>query len=45
MTAAGATPEILSQQGHRRLIGILGLLLPILIYLLAGMLPTTGVPR
>jgi hypothetical protein len=43
--AGGATPESLSQQGHRRLIGILGLLLPILVYLLAGLLPTVGLPR
>ena len=39
------TPGSLSQQGHRRLIGILGLLLPILVYVLAGLLPTVGLPR
>ncbi len=39
------TPGSLSQQGHRRLIGILGLLLPILVYVLAGLLPTVGMPR
>ena len=30
----------LSQQAHRRLIGILGLLLPLLLYLVAGLRPT-----
>ena len=35
----------LSQQAHRQLIGILGLLLPLLIYVLAGLLPTVGLPR
>ena len=43
--AGGATPEGLSQLAHRRLIGILGLLLPILVYVLAGLLPTVGLPR
>ena len=41
----GATPEGLSQLAHRRLIGILGLLLPALLYVLAGLLPTVGLPR
>ena len=41
----GATPESLSQLAHRRLIGILGLLLPVLLYVLAGLLPTVGLPR
>lgn len=45
MTTLGATPESMSQQAHRRLIGILGLLLPILLYALAGLLPTVGLPR
>lgn len=39
---AGAIPRALSQQAHRRLIGILGLLLPGLLYLLAGLRPTDG---
>jgi heme/copper-type cytochrome/quinol oxidase subunit 2 len=43
--AGGATPESLSQLTHRRLIGILGLLLPALLYVLAGLLPTAGLPR
>jgi hypothetical protein len=41
----GATPDNLSQQAHRRLIGILGFLLPFLLLLLAGLLPTVGLPR
>jgi len=43
--AGGATPESLSQQAHRRLIGVLGLLLPVFIYVLAGLLPTVGLTR
>jgi len=43
--AGGATPESLSQQAHRRLIGVLGLLLPVSIYVLAGLLPTVGLTR
>lgn len=35
-------PEELSQQAHRRLIGVLGLLLPALVYLVAGTRPTDG---
>jgi heme/copper-type cytochrome/quinol oxidase subunit 2 len=38
-------PENLSQQAHRRLIGVLGLLLPVFIYVLAGLLPTRGLNR
>jgi len=40
--AASHPPRELSQQGHRRLIGVLGLLLPGLLYLLAGLRPTAG---
>jgi hypothetical protein len=36
--------ENLSQQAHRRLIGILGLLLPFLLYIFAGFRPTTPLP-
>ncbi len=39
---AGTIARDLSQRAHRRLIGILGLLLPGLLYLLAGLLPTGG---
>src|SRR4051794_36193354 len=39
---AGQTPENLSQQAHRRVIGVLGLFLPALLYLLAGARPTDG---
>jgi len=49
---AGATtsstrdpPEQLSLQAHRRIVGSLGFLLPLLIYLLAGVRPTTGLAR
>jgi len=46
MTApARHPPRELSQQGHRRLIGVLGMLLPVLLYLLAGLRPTEGLPR
>lgn len=38
-------PRDLSQQAHRRLIGALGLLLPVLLYVIAGLRPTTGLPR
>ena len=41
---AGTIARDLSQRAHRRLIGILGLLLPGLLYLLAGLLPTRGLP-
>lgn len=43
--AASHAPRELSQQGHRRLIGVLGLLLPVLLYLLAGLRPTGGLER
>src|SRR5438309_895917 len=36
--------ENLSQQAHRRLIGVLGFCLPILLYIFAGLLPTAGLP-
>ncbi len=49
MSAAPArvtyTSQNLSQQAHRQLIGYLGLLLPLLVYVLAGLLPTVGLPR
>jgi hypothetical protein len=35
-------PDLLSLQAHRRIIGTLGLLLPALVYLLAGVRPTPG---
>jgi len=35
-------PKDLSQRAHRQLIGYLGLLLPVLLYLVAGARPTTG---
>lgn len=35
-------PVDLSQQAHRRLVGILGLSLPLLLYLMAGLRPTMG---
>ncbi len=38
-------PLNLTQQAHRRLIGILGLLLPGLLYLVAGLRPTAPLPR
>ena len=38
-------PDHLSQRGHRRLIGVLGLLLPILLYVVAGLRPTDGLRR
>src|SRR2546428_12719902 len=36
--------QSLSQQAHRRLIGILGLLLPLLLYVIAGLRHTMGLP-
>src|SRR5213593_3363921 len=36
------TAESLSQQAHRRLIGILGLLLPLLLFIFAGLRRTVG---
>ena len=44
-TGADPRADSLSQQAHRRLIGILGLLLPFLLYVLAGLRPTVGLPR
>jgi hypothetical protein len=41
----GDVPQDLSQQAHRRLIGVLGLLLPVLLYAVAGLRPTDGLPR
>jgi hypothetical protein len=38
-------PRDLSQRAHRRLIGILGLLLPLLLYSVAELRPTTGLAR
>lgn len=38
----GSAPLSLSQQAHRRLIGVLGFLLPFLLYLVAGVRNTTG---
>src|SRR5215471_6413943 len=40
-----AVPRDLSYQTHRRLIGVLGFLLPILLYLVAGLRPTAPLPR
>lgn len=37
-----ATPSELSQNDHRRVIGLLGLFMPWLIYVLAGLRPTPG---
>ncbi len=42
---AGVEPQDFSYQNHRRLIGYLGLLLPPLLYLLAGIRPTSGLPQ
>jgi len=39
------TPDDLSLQTHRRIIGTLGLILPAFVYLMAGGRPTPGVPR
>jgi hypothetical protein len=38
-------PRDLSQRAHRRLIGFLGLVLPLLLYSVAGLRPTTGLAR
>ena|SRR5438105_2616567 len=38
-------PRDLSQQAHRRIIGVLGLLLPLLLYLVAGLRPNAPLPR
>jgi hypothetical protein len=39
-----AVPRVLSQQAHRRLIGYLGFFLPVLLYLVAGLRPSDGLP-
>jgi len=41
----GNGPQDLSQIAHRRLIGVLGFLLPPALYLVAGLRPTEGLPR
>jgi hypothetical protein len=38
----GDEPKDLSHLSHRRLIGVLGLILPVLLYVVAGVLPTAG---
>jgi hypothetical protein len=38
-------PDDLSLQTHRRIIGTLGLILPVFVYLMAGGRPTQGLPR
>lgn len=45
VTTRAEIPIDLSQQAHRRLIGILGLLLPALLYVGAGIRPTDPLPR
>jgi hypothetical protein len=45
MKATGDKPKDLSQQAHRRIIGVLGLLLPLLLYLVAGLRPNAPLPR
>ncbi len=40
----GSDSKDLSQQAHTQLIGLLGLLLPVLLYLLAGLRPSDGLP-
>lgn len=37
--------EAVSRRGHRRTIGTFGLALPFLVWLVAGLLPTPGLPR
>jgi hypothetical protein len=44
MTARRDPPKDLSQQAHRRLIGFLGLGLPVLLYVVAALRPTDGQP-
>jgi hypothetical protein len=41
----GETPDDLSDNSHRQLIGYIGLALPVLLYLLAGARPTSGLER
>lgn len=43
--AAPSEPSDLSQTAHRQLIGYLGLLLPVILFGLAGLRPTSGLPR
>lgn len=43
--SVGDAPIDLSHRTHRRLIGVLGALLPVLIYVIAGIRPTEGLPR
>lgn len=43
-TFGSSGSQSLSQKAHRQLIGLLGLLLPVLLYLLAGLRPSAGVP-
>ena len=38
-------PDDLSSYAHRQLIGYIGLLLPLLLYLIAGWRPVHGMPR
>lgn len=45
ISLVGDVPADLSHRTHRRLIGILGLLLPVLLYVFAGVRPTDGLPR
>lgn len=40
-----AEPQDLSHKAHRCLLGCLGILLPVLLYGLAGLRPTAGLPR
>src|SRR5258708_29784719 len=42
--SGGRRPKDLSWRLHRRLIGILGLQLPIVLYVAAGLRPTNGLP-
>jgi hypothetical protein len=43
--SVGDEPNDLSHVTHRRLIGILGILLPVLLYVIAGLRPTDELPR
>jgi heme/copper-type cytochrome/quinol oxidase subunit 2 len=38
-------PDALSLQAHRRIVGLVGIMLPLLVYLWAGVRPTAGLPR
>lgn len=38
-------PDTLSLQAHRRIVGLVGIMLPLLVYLWAGVRPTAGLPR